>query len=151
MGDEFTLIAPDSGDALAFPRAVSLKNEAIAEMAARVDPARLGPLLAGTPKGDIRHLIPRPDAIAAMHEPARPALILFPRFGAEAAVERSGEGDALGRLTEASTNYTALGEGPSGAAAAGARTPRSEESREGTACGSTGRTRCGAAHSKKKQ
>src|SRR3546814_5797143 len=28
MGDEFTLIAPDSGDALAFPRAVSLKNEA---------------------------------------------------------------------------------------------------------------------------
>src|SRR3546814_15777401 len=110
MGDEFTLIAPDSGDALAFPRAVSLKNEAIAEMAARVDPARLGPLLAGTPKGDIRHLIPRPDAIAAMHEPARPALILFPRFGDEAAVERIGEGEAFVRLTEASTNYTALGE-----------------------------------------
>src|SRR3546814_15043819 len=83
MGDEFTLIAPDSGDALAFPRAVSLKNEAIAEMAARVDPARLGPLLAGTPKGDIRHLIPRPDAIAAMHDPARPALILFPPFRPE--------------------------------------------------------------------
>src|SRR3546814_5562045 len=41
MGDEFTMIAPDSSDALAFPRAVSLKNEAIAEMAARVDPARL--------------------------------------------------------------------------------------------------------------
>ncbi|MBB5706176.1 HprK-related kinase A [Sphingopyxis panaciterrulae] len=111
MSDEFTLIAPDSGDALAFPRAVSLKNEAIAEMAARVDPARLGPLLAGTPKGDIRHLIPRPDAIAAMHDPARPALILFPRFGgAAAAVEPMGEGEAFVRLTEASTNYTALGE-----------------------------------------
>src|SRR3546814_7172840 len=27
MGDEFTLIAPDSGDALAFPRAVSLKKD----------------------------------------------------------------------------------------------------------------------------
>ena len=110
MGDEFTLIAPGNGDALAFPRAVSLKNEAIAEMAARVDPARLGPLLAGTPKGDIRHLIPRPDAIAAMHEPARPALILFPRFGGKAAVESMGEGEAFVRLTEASTNYTALGE-----------------------------------------
>ncbi|WP_168452966.1 HprK-related kinase A [Sphingopyxis microcysteis] len=110
MGDEFTLIDPASGDALAFPRAVSLKNEAIAAVAARVDVARLGPLLAGTPKGDIRHLIPRADAIAAMHEPARPALLLFPRFGGEASIEPMGEGEAFVRLTEASTNYVALGE-----------------------------------------
>ena len=110
MGDEFTLIDPAGGDAFAFPRAVSLKNEAIAEVAARVDPSRLGPLLAATPKGDIRHLIPRADAIAAMHEPARPALLLFPRFGGEVAVEPMGEGEAFVRLTEASTNYVALGE-----------------------------------------
>ncbi|MGN7928492.1 HprK-related kinase A [Sphingopyxis sp. 22461] len=110
MGDEFTLIDPAGGDAFAFPRAVSLKNEAIAEVAAQVDPARLGPLLAATPKGDIRHLIPRADAIAAMHEPARPALLLFPRFGGEASVEPMGEGEAFVRLTEASTNYVALGE-----------------------------------------
>ena len=110
MGDEFTLIDPGSGDALAFPRAVSLKNAAIAEVAARVDPARLGPLLAGTPKGDIRHLIPRADAIAAMHEPACPALLLFPRFGGEVAIEPMGKGEAFVRLTEASTNYVALGE-----------------------------------------
>lgn len=110
MGDEFTLIDPVSGDALAFPRAVSLKNAAIAEVAARVDPARLGPLLAGTPKGDIRHLIPRADAIAAMQDPVRPALLLFPRFGGEVAVEPMGEGEAFVRLTEASTNYVALGE-----------------------------------------
>lgn len=110
MGDEFTLIDPARGDALAFPRAVSLKNEAIAEVAARVDPARLGPLLAGTPKGDIRHLIPRGEAIATMHEPARPALLLFPRFGGEMAIEPMGEGEAFVRLTEASTNYVALGE-----------------------------------------
>ncbi|AJA08442.1 HPr kinase [Sphingopyxis fribergensis] len=110
MGDEFTLIDPEGGDAFAFPRAVSLKNEAIAEVAAQVDPSRLGPLLAGTPKGDIRHLIPRSDAIAAMHEPARPALLLFPRFGGKAAIEAMGEGEAFVRLTEASTNYVALGE-----------------------------------------
>lgn len=110
MGDEFTLIEPKGGDAFAFPRAVSLKNEAIAEVAAHVDPARLGPLLAGTPKGDIRHLVPRADAISAMHEPARPALLLFPRFGGAAAIEPMGEGEAFVRLTEASTNYVALGE-----------------------------------------
>lgn len=110
MGDEFTLIEPVSGDALAFPRAVSLKNEAIAAVAAQVDAARLGPPMAGTPKGDIRHLIPRAEAIAAMHEPARPALLLFPRFGGDAAIEPMGEGEAFVRLTEASTNYVALGE-----------------------------------------
>ena len=110
MGDEFTLIDPASGDALAFPRAVSLKNEAIAVVASRVDAARLGPLLAATPKGDIRHLIPRADAVAAMHEPVRPALLLFPRFGGETAIEPMGEGEAFVRLTEASTNYIALGE-----------------------------------------
>ncbi len=110
MGDEFTLIEPASGDALAFPRAISLKNAAIAEMAARVDASRLGPLLAGTPKGDIRHLIPRPDAIAAMREPVHPALLLFPRFGGEAAIEPMGEGEAFVRLTESSTNYVTLGE-----------------------------------------
>src|SRR3546814_1900059 len=80
MGDEFRLIDRAGGDAFAFPRAVSLKNEAIAEVAARVDAARLGPLMAATPKGDVRHLIPRADAVAAMHEPARPALLLFPRL-----------------------------------------------------------------------
>ncbi|SNS40615.1 HprK-related kinase A [Sphingopyxis indica] len=115
MGDEFTLIAPASGEAFAFPRAVSLKNQAIAELAGRVDPARLGPLLAGTPKGDIRHLIPRADAIETMHEPVRPALLLFPRFGGEAAVVPMGEGEAFVRLTEASTNYIALGEAGFGA------------------------------------
>lgn len=110
MGDEFTLVDPESGDAFGFPRAVSLKNSAIAEVVERVDAARLGPLLKGTPKGDIRHLVPRSDAIAAMHEPARPALLLFPCFGGELAVQPIGEGEAFVRLTEASTNYVALGE-----------------------------------------
>lgn len=110
MGDEFTFIDPGSGNALAFPRAASLKNEAIAAVTARVDAARFGPLLAGTPKGDIRHLIPPPEAVAAMHEPARPALLLFPRYGGDSSIEPMGEGEAFVRLTEASTNYVALGE-----------------------------------------
>lgn len=110
MGDEFTLIDPGSGEALAFPRPVSLKNQAIAEMEARVAPGRFGPLLKATPKGDIRHLIPRADALAAMHRPAAPALILFPRFGDELAVTRIGPSELFVRLTEASTNYALLGE-----------------------------------------
>jgi HprK-related kinase A len=110
MGDEFTLLDPDNGDALAFPRLVSLKNEAIAELEARVDAARFGPRLDGTPKGSIRHMIPPADAIAAMDVPARPALLLFPTFGEAPGLRPVPPSEAFVRLTEASTNYVLLGE-----------------------------------------
>lgn len=112
MGDEFALLNPDSGDLHPFPRAVSLKNGAIEAMAAMVPEGRFGPLLEGTPKGNIRHLRPNADAIRRMEEPARPALILFPGFGAGLApeVRPIGEAELFMRLTQASTNYVTLGE-----------------------------------------
>jgi len=111
MGDEFALLDPANGRLRAFPRAVSLKNESL-DLFADVDPQRLGPLLEGTPKGTIRHLRPRPEAAARMDEPACPALILFPRFGADlpAAIRAVGAAEAFVRLTQASTNYVALAE-----------------------------------------
>jgi HprK-related kinase A len=110
MGDEFVLLDPVAGTVHAFPRLVSLKNAAIDEVARRMPGARFGPLLEGTPKGAIRHLVPDARAVAAMDEPAVPALLLFPRFGAAAAVREVPAGEAFVRLTQASTNYTALGE-----------------------------------------
>lgn len=110
MGDEFALLDPASGMIHAFPRAVSLKNGAIGVMRAEVPAARFGPPLMGTPKGAIRHMRPRDDAIANMAEPARPALILFPRFGYDPAVRPIGAAEVFMRLTQASTNYVALGE-----------------------------------------
>lgn len=110
MGDEFALIDPESGLAWPFPRPVSLKNEAMAVMAREVAPERFGPVMLGTPKGDIRHLIPREEALAAMTQPGQPALILFPRFGGPQAVRPVGQGEVFVRLTQASTNYVALAE-----------------------------------------
>lgn len=110
MGDEFTLIAPDSGQAFAFPRAVSLKNEAIAAMEAEVPDDRFGPLLAHTPKGAIRHMRPQPDAITRMGEGAVPALLLFPRYGFAREIRGLMPSETFMRLTQASTNYVALGE-----------------------------------------
>jgi hypothetical protein len=72
--------------------------------------ARFGPLLAGTPKGDIRHLVPDAAAVAAMGVPAAPALLLFPSFGFEPAERVVPSSEAFVRLTQASTNYVALGE-----------------------------------------
>jgi HprK-related kinase A len=112
MGDEFALLDLADGRLHPFPRAVSLKNESVAVLEALVGPERMGPVLRGTPKGTIRHLIPRPDAIARMAEPATPAAILFPRFERElAATSRPvGAAEVFVRLTQASTNYVALGE-----------------------------------------
>jgi HprK-related kinase A len=111
MADEFVMIDLDSGLALPFPRAISLKNSAIVAMEARiVDPARFGPPLSGTPKGELRHLRPNAEAIARMDEPARPALVLFPSYGFEPASDGVSKSELFARLTEGSTNYIALGE-----------------------------------------
>jgi HprK-related kinase A len=112
MGDEFALLDLDSGLLHPFPRPISLKNRAIDVMEEEVERRRFGPWLVATPKGTIRHLRPPADAIARMDEPARPVLILFPRFGREfeAEVRPVGAAEAFVRLTQASTNYIALGE-----------------------------------------
>jgi HprK-related kinase A len=110
MGDEFALLDPATGLVHAFPRLVSLKNQAIGVVERAAPEAHFGPLLAGTPKGDIRHLVPDAAAVAAMGVPAEPALLLFPSFGFDAAERRVSPSEMFVRLTQASTNYVAMGE-----------------------------------------
>jgi HprK-related kinase A len=111
MGDEFALLDLADGTLHPFPRAISLKNESVGALADVAD-ERLGPWLRGTAKGDIRHLRPRPEAIARMGETAVPSAILFPRFGRDlpATIRPVGAAEVFVRLTQASTNYVALGE-----------------------------------------
>ena len=111
MGDEFALLDLETGAILPFPRLVSLKNRAIDVVAGQVGAARMGPLLAATAKGDIRHMVPRADAVARMDMGGMPALLLFPRFGHGCDVRPVGQAEIFMRLTQASTNYVALGEG----------------------------------------
>lgn len=110
MGDEFALIDPLTGWAHPFPRPISLKNQSVALMQALLPGPTFGTPMNDTPKGDIRHLVPHADAIAAMKTPAPPALILFPRYGYESAVRDMGVSEVFVRLTQASTNYVMLGE-----------------------------------------
>jgi HprK-related kinase A len=110
MGDEFALIDPVSGEAVPYPRLISLKNQAIPAMQSAAPDGRFGPLMAGTPKGDIRHLVPPINAITDMDQRAKPALLLFPSFGHDAAIREMSAGETFMRLTQASTNYVALGE-----------------------------------------
>jgi len=110
MGDEFALIDPVTGLAHAFPRLVSLKNAAIGVAEAAMPQSRFGPLLEGTPKGAIRHLVPDAAAVAAMDTPGKPALLLFPRFGFSPDIREVAPGEVFMRITQASTNYVAMGE-----------------------------------------
>jgi HprK-related kinase A len=110
LGDEFVLIDPATGMAHGFPRLISLKNQAIEVMARAAEGGRWGPVLAGTPKGTVRHLVPDARAIAAMDQPALPALLLFPNFGFAAAEREVLPSECFVRLTQASTNYVALAE-----------------------------------------
>lgn len=110
MGDEFALLDCATGLLHGFPRLVSLKNASIAEVERAWPNGRFGPRLVATPKGDIRHLVPDARAIAAMDSPAPPALLLFPRFGAATARRAVPPAETFVRLTQASTNYVALGE-----------------------------------------
>lgn len=110
LGDEFALLAPATGLLHPHPRLLSLKNESVAAVAAASPGGHWGPWLRGTPKGDVRHLVPDARALAGVDLPARPALILFPRFGAATATRAVPASEAFVRLTQASTNYVALGE-----------------------------------------
>lgn len=110
MGDEFALLDLITGHILPFPRLVSLKNSAIAVVEQAVGEPRMGPLLIGTAKGDIRHMIPRADAVARMDDDVPPRLLLFPRFGHAPAIRPVGQAEIFMRLTQASTNYVALGQ-----------------------------------------
>jgi HprK-related kinase A len=108
LSDEFAFVALDDGHIHPFPRAASLKNQAIA--AVREAGGTVGPVLEGTPKGMIGYWRPPADSVARMAEAAPPALLLFPRFGQEEAAEPMPPSEAFMRLTQASTNYVALGE-----------------------------------------
>lgn len=110
MGDEFALLDCETGMILPFPRLVSLKNKAIGVVEAEVGAPRMGPLLRATAKGDIRHMIPNRQAIARMDQGGMPSLLLFPRFGYAADIRPVDPAEIFMRLTQASTNYVALGE-----------------------------------------
>jgi HprK-related kinase A len=113
LGDEFALVDLVDGTLHPFPRPISLKNESIAALSDAG--VHWGPVLEGTPKGTIRHLVPDAAALAAMDRPAPPALLLFPRFGFAAATRPVPASEAFVRLTAASTNYAGLGEAGFGA------------------------------------
>jgi HprK-related kinase A len=108
LGDEFAFVGLEDGRIHPFPRPSSLKNASVA--AVRAAGGTVGPVIEGTPKGTIGYWRAPETAVARMAESAPPALLLFPRYGFAESVERLAPSEIFMRLTQASTNYVALGE-----------------------------------------
>lgn len=111
LSDELTLLDTASGQVQAHPRPIALKNHSIDVVRAFVG-AQLGPVYAGTRKGDITHAACPEDSCARAAEPARVRWVLFPRFQAGAApqLEEVGRAEAFVRINEQSFNHERMGE-----------------------------------------
>jgi len=111
LSDEFGVVRFSDGQLLPLLRPVALKNESIDVIAQFSPQARIGPRFPKTRKGTVAHLAPDEDAVSRRHEPARPALIVFPRYDArvELKLEPEKPSRAFGRLAVNSFNYEMLG------------------------------------------
>lgn len=111
LSDELTLLDPASGNVMAHPRPIALKNRSI-DVVRGFPGARLGPVYIGTRKGDITHAACPPASVAQAAEPAQVRWVLFPRFEAGAAprIEEVSRAEAFVLISEQSFNNERMGE-----------------------------------------
>ena len=111
LSDEFGVLDPASGLLLPMLKPVALKNRSIDVIREFSADAVLGPVFPETRKGDVAHLAPNTASVDAVAQPARPGLVLFPRYqaGAELALVPQPREQAFARLAFNSFNYALLG------------------------------------------
>lgn len=111
LSDEFGVLNPTTGELLPMLKPIALKNQSIDIIASFSDKASLGPTFVGTKKGNVAHLGPDRTSANARHQPATPALIIFPRYegGAKLSLTPQSPELAFSRLAFNSFNYALLG------------------------------------------
>lgn len=111
LSDEFGVLRPMDGCLLPMLKPVALKNESIEVIRQFAPAARLGPVFAGTRKGDVAHLAPNAESVAELDREVAPAVVLFPRWEAGAALSLLPQApeQAFARLAFNSFNYGLLG------------------------------------------
>lgn len=111
LSDEFGVLNPESGELLPMLKPVALKNRSIDVIRDFSAEACIGPTFPGTRKGDVAHLAPDDASVAARHRPAKPALVIFPRWQKDSnlRLEPQSPEKAFARLAFNSFNYALLG------------------------------------------
>lgn len=111
LSDELALVELDSGMARPIARPISLKNNSIG-IVRSLDPSLVfSDTCPDTAKGDIAHVRPPSASVARIGMPARPRLVIFPKYAAESplAGESVGKAHALVEMVRHAFNYPMLG------------------------------------------
>lgn len=110
LSDEFGVIDPTTGMVLPMLKPAALKNRSI-DIIGRRPGAVLGPVFAGTRKGDVAHFVPDRHSFLSRQRGAQPTLVVFPRFraGATLACAALSTAQTAMRLGMNSFNYGVLG------------------------------------------
>jgi HprK-related kinase A len=111
LSDEFGVLDPETGNLLPMLKPVALKNRSIDVIRSFSDDAWLGPTYKATRKGDVAHLAPDEASVLAVRQPAKPALVIFPKYeaGAELSLKPQAPEQTFTRLAFNSFNYALLG------------------------------------------
>ena len=111
LSDEVAIVRPSTGELLAVPRPVALKEESLEVIRSFEPAAVLGPSFPETRKGTVTHLRPPPDSVFRSHEAATARWIVFPRYetGAETRLQSVRKAETLLRAGRNGFNYSLLG------------------------------------------
>ncbi len=111
LSDELTLIELGTGNVVALPRPVSLKNASIEVIRAAFPQAVLGPVVYDTTKGSVAHMKPPAESVHRALKPVRPRWIILPRYeaGAASQLSRLPKARAFMQLADNAFNYSLHG------------------------------------------
>lgn len=111
LSDELALISLEDGRLIPIARPVNLKNESIEIIRAFEPTAVLGAPTHDTSKGTVAHMRPPTDSVARVHETAKAAWVILPRYqaGANVALVPWQKGEAFIHLADSAFNFSVLG------------------------------------------
>lgn len=112
LSDEFGAYDPGRGTFTAVLKPVALKNQSIEVIRHFAPDATLGPIFPKTRKGDVAHLAARASDVLRRHEPARPRMVVLPKWTADhdTRLEPVDDETLFSQLAFNSFNYEMLGE-----------------------------------------
>jgi HprK-related kinase A len=110
LTDEIAMVRLQDGHLAPHPRPISLKNAAIDLIAKVLPDAYLSERFPNPPRGAVAFMRPPASAIAAAAETAAPAVVVFPAYRPDAALEIKPieRAQAFSRLIQSSANYLTL-------------------------------------------
>ncbi len=110
LSDEMAVFSFEDFEVIPNPRPVSLKNKAIEVIGAFAPDAIFSRTFVGTPKGDVAYMRAPDEALARLHQRARPNLVLIPKYqaGADTTLRRLGRSEAFNWLIESTGSYPTM-------------------------------------------